>query len=288
VLARADVDRVSDETSRFALGGYREGEPPPDLAPYAEALWIYRTPREATRGVVHRVVPDPALSIAFWCLRDDDGRVHEPRLTIIGPVATPRLAAFRPREEMAAVKLKLEWVRPLLDVAAAEHTDGVDPLEATLPALATAMLEPLCETRSAEDAVRAIVRTLRRASHHTPRTAARRAPTAANALELVRETGGRIAVERVADLVGRSARQLHRVVAGEAGISLKAYARAVRFVGTVTQADATREPHWARLAVERGYCDQSHLVRDFQAFTGMTPERLFRERRAEAEMSNRA
>ena len=71
-------------------------------------------------------------------------------------------------------------------------------------------------------------------------------------------------------------------------MSLKAYARAVRFVGTVTHADAQPEPSWARLAAERGYCDQSHLVREFQAFTGMTPERLFRERRAESEMSNRA
>jgi len=31
------------------------------------------------------------------------------------------------------------------------------------------------------------------------------------------------------------------------------------------------EPNWAQLAPEHGYFDQSHLIRDFLAFSGFSP-----------------
>jgi AraC-like DNA-binding protein len=34
---------------------------------------------------------------------------------------------------------------------------------------------------------------------------------------------------------------------------------------------------WAGLAMECGYCDQSHLIRDFQQFAGQPPETLLRD-----------
>jgi AraC-like DNA-binding protein len=46
-------------------------------------------------------------------------------------------------------------------------------------------------------------------------------------------------------------------------------------------------PQWARIAADAGFCDQSHLVRESRALCGMAPAAVDRERRAEAEMSNR-
>ena len=34
---------------------------------------------------------------------------------------------------------------------------------------------------------------------------------------------------------------------------------------------------WADLAIECGYCDQSHLIRDFRQFAGQPPETLLRD-----------
>jgi AraC-like DNA-binding protein len=37
-------------------------------------------------------------------------------------------------------------------------------------------------------------------------------------------------------------------------------------------------PDWARVAVDCGYFDQSHLIRDFLAFSGYSPAEYFRQR----------
>ena len=39
---------------------------------------------------------------------------------------------------------------------------------------------------------------------------------------------------------------------------------------------------WTALALQCGYFDQSHLVRDFRAFSGFTPGEFIRHARADA------
>jgi methylphosphotriester-DNA--protein-cysteine methyltransferase len=94
-------------------------------------------------------------------------------------------------------------------------------------------------------------------------------------------------VDTVADRVGASARHLRRTVRHRAGVSLKGYARTLRFLAAVGDADRAVVPQWARIAADAGFCDQSHLVRESRALCGMAPAAVDRERRAEAEMSNR-
>ena len=78
-----------------------------------------------------------------------------------------------------------------------------------------------------------------------------------------------------------------RSVRREAGLSLKRFARVTRLLAAVTRADRSAGPSWAAIAADGGYCDQSHLVRECRAITGLAPSEIHRERRAqEAETSN--
>lgn len=269
---------------RSELGGYREFAPPAALAQFAESVWVHRTPADVglPEGAMHRVLPDPSLNVTFACERDADGRVRCPRVLIIGPKTKPYVFRLSHGYEMAAVRLKLEWVRGLLDLTPAEHNDGAHDLADVAPALGAVLLHAVATARTAEEAMLALAVSLERRARRV-----RRPPAAAVALDVVRDTRGRVGVDEVARLTGRSTRHLRRTVRQDAGVSIKSYARIVRFLTAVDAADRAAAPAWARLAADCGYFDQSHLVRECQALCGLAPAAIHRERRDEADFSNR-
>ncbi len=234
---------------------------------------------------MHRVLPDPALNLAFSCRRDADGRPVDPTLVVIGPKTRPHIFSFQPARELAAVRVKLEWAAPLLDLDPHDHTDAEHELASVNPALLDMLLEPLADTRDAGRAASLLGSLIAR---RAGRLEARPASQASVALEMVRRSAGSLSVERAADRVGVPMRTLHRAVRREAGVSLKRFARVTRLLTAVTRADRCHGPSWAAIAAESGFCDQSHLVRECRALAGLAPGEIHRERRAqEAETSNR-
>ena len=85
-------------------------------------------------------------------------------------------------------------------------------------------------------------------------------------------------VRDVARRVGLSQRRFIRVFAAEVGLTPKLYGRVRRFQRALALVRGVPAPDWAQLAVECGYFDQSHLIRDFRAFAGLTPEEYLRHR----------
>ena len=55
------------------------------------------------------------------------------------------------------------------------------------------------------------------------------------------------------------------------GVGPRCLRRLLRFQSLLAAIPAGPNPNWADLACVRGYCDQSHLIREFQEFSGLTP-----------------
>jgi len=273
---------------RHRLGGYREYVPPARLAPFVESVWIHCAPSELPTGpgARHRVLPDPALSLAFSCRRDSWGRPLDPAVVVIGPKHRPHIFAFRPGRELSAVRVKLEWSARLLGLEPADHGDAERDLAQVHAGLLAELLEPLADTRDADQAAALLAGLIGR---RAARLDARPPSPASHALELVRRSAGTVSVDRAAARVGAPLRTLHRAVRREAGVSLKRFARITRLLTAVTRADRSAGPSWAAIAADSGFCDQSHLVRECRALAGLAPGEIHRERRAqEAETSNPA
>jgi AraC-like DNA-binding protein len=93
-------------------------------------------------------------------------------------------------------------------------------------------------------------------------------------LARIHQSGGRVRAEELAREAGCSRKYLGSVVSRAVGLPPKSLARIHRFQHALGRLGATRE--WAELAADCGYYDQSHLIRDFQQFSGLAPAAFLR------------
>jgi AraC-like DNA-binding protein len=264
-------------TASHRLGGYREYAAPPGIAAVCESVWIHQTPltAEARPGAAHRVLPDVSVSLAFQVFRDEVGVPIDGMPILAGPKLRPQIFDLVPGRELAAVKLKPEWVGPLLGIDPFAVEEQVVNLPDVCPAIGARLHDALWRTRSAAEAIDVLTAEMIRMRG---RAAAPSAVTS-DALDVLRRTSGRLPCERVAAHLGLSDRHLRRQVHDSMGVPPKTYARILRFVGAMVLADRAERPHWTDVALQSGYYDQSHLIRECVTLTGSSPSELHGERR---------
>jgi AraC-like DNA-binding protein len=101
--------------------------------------------------------------------------------------------------------------------------------------------------------------------------------------ELAVHAASRLAVASVSEVataLGVSERNLRRVFRDIVGVGPKTFARLERFRRALDAARTMEAPSWAAIALNAGYYDQAHLIADFRAITGVTPQAFLGEIRA--------
>lgn len=91
------------------------------------------------------------------------------------------------------------------------------------------------------------------------------------ALERIETSAGTVAIEELAREIGISRQHLSARFRCEIGLAPKIVARVLRFRSAIGLLTSVERVPWAELAAHCGYYDQSHLVRDFRAFSGYAP-----------------
>jgi AraC-like DNA-binding protein len=93
------------------------------------------------------------------------------------------------------------------------------------------------------------------------------------AAKIIRESGGTVSISQLARRVAMSQSGLERRLRAYTGASPKMLSRLARLQRIVRLWD---EGHnLTQIAVEAGYTDQPHMIRDFLSLAGMTPRAFF-------------
>jgi len=255
--------------------------PPPPLAAFVARMWYSKAPLRAAGRVTAMadaamgiIVPLGENRMSWWNGPNDAVHHQHHGLALIG-AHTARLALDTSQlGELIGVQLRPGAAGAFFRPAAHELRDTHAPLEDLWGgAVARELHERLLEARSVREKFALLARgLLARLRSPVPD------PAICRALAQIRRAPPEAVVRHFADQSGLSLKAFSARFAAHVGVTPKLYARIDRFRAVLAQVAAGRTVSWTQLALDLGYYDQSHFIRDFRAFTGLAPTEYDRQR----------
>lgn len=95
------------------------------------------------------------------------------------------------------------------------------------------------------------------------------------AIETIESCKGSVTIDQLARHLGLSCRQLTRIFRERIGMTPKQLCRNTRFKQVYKVIENSSHHHWAEVALDCGYYDQSHFINEFKHFTGSSPDAYF-------------
>jgi AraC-like DNA-binding protein len=248
--------------------------PCPELRPFVSALWATSELADASVAPAReRVLPTGGMHVAV-VISGDPPRVFRDmddatgsrvgRVILGGARSSPYLRDARGRSSTVGVQFRPGAASRLLGVDADEFAGAHSDLAAVWGRVAEELRERLAESPSRELRLDVLEQFLR------CRIERARRPVPCVEDALAGFARGR-SVGDVARESGFSHRHFLQVFRREVGLAPKDYTRVRRFERVLAAAKTGRHSTWAALALAAGYCDQSHLNREFGELAGLTP-----------------
>ncbi|MGZ3709562.1 MAG: DUF6597 domain-containing transcriptional factor, partial [Bdellovibrionota bacterium] len=216
--------------------------------------------------VPNRVLPDGCMDILF----DQNSRDGA---FVVGAMTRSLLVESSERSEIVAVRFRPGGARIFFDCPASELTDeNVDLSDLWKDhAEITDLLHSAPDLLSKIRRLEGMLLGRHQGANLDPRLKL--------AIRLWDQCAGARSVESIASEIGWTRQHLARRFQEAVGVSPKFYSKVLRFQHATALARNGPTPDWSALAADSGYFDQSHLIADFQALAGLSPDRWLAETR---------
>jgi AraC-like DNA-binding protein len=251
---------------------YCEIKPRYPLSRFVECFWTLESDAPATN--TERILPDGCVELilnfgAEFSQHCEGRQQLQPRNFLVGQMTGPILISPTGAVQLIGIRFHPGGTLPFLRLPLYEITDQV----VELGGLSSRLERDLVHASSISDCLAEKVIAV--AEFLTGELSRHKHESRLMMLSArIVNTGGRVSVDQLANDAGISSRQLERRFLREIGLGPKLLGRIIRFqqvFRAVEQCDAA----WAAVAIECGYYDQAHLIRDFHQFARQTPAILF-------------
>ena len=277
-MTRSTLAIAGSKSQQFAILKidtiFKFYKPTPPLSKFVDSFWLYEG-----RGIEHqteRILPTGTLELAIN-LRQNELRFYDPerpdnRSHLSGAVvsgAHGRSFAPESAEEVMiiGVHFKPGGAFPFLGVPAGDLADTHVDLETLWGPSAGRLRECLWEARTSIERFQLLEEgLLSRLCHGVEQHYA-----VSVALEMFGKNQAGPKVREAAKYLDLSQRRFIQVFKAEVGMTPKLFSRIQRFQRTRTFIQQNPPPNWTTLALDRGYFDQSHFIREFLEFSGLSP-----------------
>lgn len=247
----------------------RSQVPAGPLSRFVDRLWFVH---DAPQHPYERVLPSGTLELVIN-LEEDEIRIRDRArperwnrhsgAVVSGAYGSYFEIESRVHAAMIGVHFKPGGAFPFLGVSPREIADSHVDLRALWGADAAELRDRLRAAVSLRERFALLEEALRARCRCETRPEVRAGIRALDRLETVRSAARR---------AGLGERRFFDLFRTEVGIAPKRFERLVRFQRALAMSRCDTD--WARIAIEGGYFDQSHLIRDFVAFSGFSPDEL--------------
>ena len=248
--------------------------PKPPLSKFVDSLWLYKS--DVAEHHIEHILPTGTLELAINLRQNElifhDSEHPENCSRLSGAVvsgAHGRRFAPHPTEKITiiGVHFKPGGAFPFLGLPAGDLSDTHVDLETIWGTPASRLRSRLCEAKTSAERFQLLQDALlSRLEYGVEQHYAVSA-----ALELFWKNQGHPTVRETAKYLGLSQRRFIQVFSAEVGMTPKLFSRIRRFQQSRRLIQNNPAPNWAALALDLGYFDQSHLIREFHEFAGFSP-----------------
>jgi len=247
-------------------------EYPPDirLRHLIETYWVSDV--VVSSASVQRILPDGCVDIIFnFGSNDGTGRTYPYTSLIVGTITSYLdVTYFSGKTQMLGIRFRPVGITAFTRMPVYDLTNKTVELALTETLFENSLCERLPEFWTMKERIACIENYLisRLPYIFTPEK------RIDYAVEYIRNENGQITVKQVADKVCLSERQLERTFKAAVGVSPKTFSRIVKFKHTIDYLRNCPQDSLYTAAIECGYFDHSHLIKDFKMLGGTQPNDL--------------
>jgi AraC-like DNA-binding protein len=249
-------------------------KPKPPLSKFVDNFWLYEgyVPEHKTERILPTGTLELVINLRQNELRFYDAERSENCSRLSGAIVSGASGrGLAPDTAQEAFIIGVHFIPggafPFLGLPAGDLADTHVDLETLWGPSAGRLRERLCEARTSAERFQLLQQALLSRLCHgvEPHYAV------AAALEMFGKNPSGPRVREAAKVLGLSQRRFIQVFKAEVGLTPKLFSRIQRFQQTRTLIQHHPSINWADLAVDLGYFDQSHFIREFLEFSGLNP-----------------
>lgn len=196
----------------------------------------------------------------------------DPGAWLVGP--RPATAFVRREGELhlLGARFKHGTVSSLLPYPVKELEQRIVPLASVWPETYQALSAAIAEKREPSE----LIKPLDQALTALLAQARKPDPMIRKAVKLIAQHDGDLEVSAMATELGVSRQTVKHKFDQHVGVSPKLYGKLRRFQVVLRRLANANKVDWTQLAQDSGYYDQAHLIREFNHFTGFSPQKFLK------------
>ncbi|MBX6420675.1 MAG: AraC family transcriptional regulator [Nevskia sp.] len=246
--------------------------PPAPLSDFVDRFWYCEHPNPAHR--YERVMPSGRMALVVNLVEDrlscrfgDRPPQYSRGICIAGAYLQHAVLDTAEQRRIMGVHFKPGGMFPFLAPPAEAFTDTDVSLEDLWGARAHSLHQQLIDTPTPQ----AKFAILERALLSYAARPLKLHPAVAHALRELERVPAMRTISELARETRISPKRFIRLFREQVGYTPKYYCRVRRFQRVLRMIERSRTVEWAGIAVDCGYYDQAHFIRDFRAFSGWNP-----------------